>query len=216
MHYYKVNLSALDVFLERRERKQYVGRLKRQPDQKFHFAYDEAYQRMENSISIGPSLPLVKKEYLSIDLFPEFLDRLPSPQNSAYEDYCASVGISAEEDDLMVLLIKLGKRGPSSFILEAVVEDDPTVIVNNIRIFLEENSLSQQDFANLLDIPITSFSRLVMGKSFDRTLLRLIDLYLSSPHLLGELFAFTQRKLTEKKRARMFRYLAKKCDKSVF
>jgi HipA-like protein len=209
MHYYKVNASAIDVYLERRERKQYVGRLTRRPDQKFHFAYDEAYQRMENSISIGPSLPLVKKEYLSMNLFPEFLDRLPSPQNPAYEDYCASVGISVEEDDLMVLLLKLGKRGPSSFILEAVVEDDPAVIVNNIRGFLEENSFSQQDFANLLDIPITSLSRLLTGTSLDRTLLRLIDLYLSSPQLLGELFSYTQRKLTEKKRARMYRYLEK-------
>jgi len=209
MHYYKVNASAIDVYLERRERKQYVGRLTRQPDQKFHFSYDEAYQRMENSISIGPSLPLVKKEYQSMNLFPEFLDRLPSPQNPAYEDYCASVGISVEEDDLMVLLLKLGKRGPSSFILEAVVEDDPAVIVNNIRGFLEENSFSQQDFANLLDIPITSFNRLLTGTSLDRTLLRLIDLYLSSPQSLGELFSYTQRKLTEKKRARMYRYLEK-------
>lgn len=207
MHYYKVNVSALEVYLERRERKQYVGRLTRQPDQKFHFAYDEAYQRMENSISIGPSLPLVKREYLSTNMFPEFLDRLPSPQNAAYEDYCESVGISVEEVDLMVLLLKLGKRGPSSFILEAVVEDDPAVIVENIRGFIKENSLSQQDFANLLDIPITSLSRLLTGTSLDRTLLRLIDLYLSSPQLLVELFTYTQRKLTEKKRARMFRYL---------
>jgi len=209
MHYYKVNASAIDVYLERRERKQYVGRLTRQPDQKFHFSYDEAYQRMENSISIGPSLQLVKKEYLSMNLFPEFLDRLPSPQNPAYEDYCASVGISVKEDDIMVLLLKLGKRGPSSFILEAVVEDDPAVIVNNIRVFIEEISLSQQDFANILDIPITSLSRLLTGTSLDRTLLRLIDHYLSSPQSLGELFAYTQRKLTEKKRARMFRYLEK-------
>jgi len=209
MYYYKVNVSALDIYLERRERKQYVGRLTRQPDQKFHFAYDEAYQRMDNSISFGPSLPLAKKEHLSKNLFPEFLDRLPSPQNPAYEDYCASVGISVKEDNLMVLLIKLGKRGPSSFILEPVVEDDPAVIVNNIRIFLEENSLSQQDFANILDIPITSFSRLLTGTSLDRTLLRLIDLYLSSPQSLGELFTYTQRKLTEKKRARVFKYLEK-------
>jgi HipA-like protein len=209
MHYYKVNASAIDVYLERRERKQYVGRLTRQPDQKFHFSYDEAYQRMENSISIGPSLQLVKKEYLSMNLFPEFLDRLPSPQNPAYEDYCASVGISVKEDDIMVLLLKLGKRGPSSFILEAVVEDDPAVIVNNIRVFIEEISLSQQDFANILDIPITSLSRLLTETSLDRTLLRLIDHYLSSPQSLGELFAYTQRKLTEKKRARMFRYLEK-------
>jgi len=209
MHYYKVNASAIDVYLERRERKQYVGRLTRQPDHKFHFSYDEAYQRMENSISIGPSLQLVKKEYLSMNLFPEFLDRLPSPQNPAYEDYCASVGISVKEDDIMVLLLKLGKRGPSSFILEAVVEDDPAVIVNNIRVFIKEISLSQQDFANILDIPITSLSRLLTGTSLDRTLLRLIDHYLSSPQSLGELFAYTQRKLTEKKRARMFRYLEK-------
>ena len=209
MHYYKVNASAIDVYLERRERKQYVGRLTRQPDQKFHFSYDEAYQRMENSISIGPSLQLVKKEYLSMNLFPEFLDRLPSPQNPAYEDYCASVGLSVKEDDIMVVLLKLGKRGPSSFILEAVVEDDPAVIVNNIRVFIEEISLSQQDFANILDIPITSLSRLLTETSLDRTLLRLIDHYLSSPQSLGELFAYTQRKLTEKKRARMFRYLEK-------
>ncbi|MEI8026311.1 MAG: HipA N-terminal domain-containing protein [Pseudomonadota bacterium] len=209
MHYYKTNLSALDVYLERRERKQYVGRLTRQPDQKFHFAYDEAYQRMNNSISIGPSLPLVKKEFLSTNLFPEFLDRIPSSQNHAYEDYCNSVGISVEEDDLMVLLIKLGKRGPSSFIIEPVVEDHPADVVNNIRGFLPENSLSQQDFANLLDIPITSLSRLLTGASVDRTLLRLIDLYLSSPNSLVQIFSYTQRKLTEKKRARVFKYLEK-------
>lgn len=209
MHYYKSNLSALDVYLERRERKQYVGRLARQSDQKFHFAYDEAYQRMNNSISIGPSLPLVKKEFLSTNLFPEFLDRIPSSQNPAYEDYCNSVGISVEEDDLMVLLIKLGKRGPSSFILEPVVEDNPADVVNNIRGFLAENSLSQQDFANLLDIPITSLSRLLTGTSVDRTLLRLIDLYLSSPKSLAQIFSYTQRKLTEKKRARLFKYLEK-------
>ena len=48
------------------------------------------------------------------------MDRIPSKENPAYPDYCKSQGISVNETNPIILLIAIGKRGPSTFIFEPV------------------------------------------------------------------------------------------------
>ncbi|MCB1107049.1 MAG: hypothetical protein KDK76_03020, partial [Chlamydiia bacterium] len=56
--------------------------------------------------------------YFSKSLFVPFLERIPSKNNPSYPEYCQSVGISVDEENVFVLLSTIGRRGPSSFIFE--------------------------------------------------------------------------------------------------
>ena len=134
--------KALDIYLERRKTRQYVGRLSRKK-RKFVFEYDSIYLYSENPLAIGPDLPLNPRGFVqgsalgdstisrvdkkpknlnqtcikrarhtSSELFPSFADRIPSRQNPAYEEYCQSVGISPLEKDPFVLLSTLGRKSP--------------------------------------------------------------------------------------------------------
>ena len=55
----KLKLISLDVFLERRKTRLFVGQLKKEKDA-FVFTYDENYLRAKNVISVGPEFPLTK------------------------------------------------------------------------------------------------------------------------------------------------------------
>ena len=91
--------KAVDVYLEKRGTRHYVGRLSKS-NRHFVFEYDEAYRYSDNPLPIGPDLPIDKKTHSSLKLFPSFEDRIPSKQNPAYKEYCQSVGISSSEKNL--------------------------------------------------------------------------------------------------------------------
>ena len=65
--------KAVDIYLEKRKTRQYVGRLQ-QEKRKFVFRYDAAYLHIDNPISLGPDLPLNQQKYTSSKLFPSFAD----------------------------------------------------------------------------------------------------------------------------------------------
>jgi plasmid maintenance system antidote protein VapI len=159
------------------------------------------------SIAIGPGLPLSKKKHLSDSLFPDFLDRIPSPKNPAYAEYCQSVGISPNENDAMILLARLGKQGPTKFTIEnALIENKDKVLLKLID-FMKKTELTHHECVALFDIPLATFSRLLNGRSTDKTLLRLIDLHLSDYKNFAQLFDLTRIRISQKKQNKIQEFL---------
>ena len=116
--------TALEVYLEGRKRRVYVGALTFHKDRdQYHFVYDSKYLKSKKAIPIGPDLSLFKKNLWSEKgkTFPSFADRIPSKSNPAYAEYCRSQGISVNEENIIILLGTIGRRGPSSFIFEPVL-----------------------------------------------------------------------------------------------
>ena len=108
------------------------------------FAYDKAYLHA-NLIPLGPELPLSPKKFTSPTLFEPFIDRLPSRENHAYQEYCAAENIEVTEQDPFVLLTTIGKRGPSSFIFERKKQDP--LGTEELKVFRQELGLTTREFA---------------------------------------------------------------------
>lgn len=204
---YELDIESVDVFLELKEKREYVGRLSEAKEKGFVFQYDSSFIRSHNAFAIGPNLLLSDKPISRESLFPEFVDRIPSRRNAAYPEYCESVGISVEERNPMILLPSLGRRGPSDFIIERVFVLQDEIIPQALRRILEEVPLSQNDLALALDIPITTLWRILKGSSKDESLLRLIHLYLENTDLWRVLLQFTRGKITQKKYGLLNQYL---------
>ncbi len=150
--------KAIDVYLERRKTRQYVGRLSRR-GKSFIFEYDRAYLYSENPVSIGPDLPLGKTQPVSSTLFPSFADRIPSRQNPAYEEYCQAVGISPLEKNPFVLLGTLGKKSPVTPFVCALVREQKEFSAEDLRLFRKNLGLSIREFALLFDVSQASIYR---------------------------------------------------------
>jgi HipA-like protein len=207
MLYYSIDHSTLEVFLQQKKRMQLVGRLSRIANEKYQFIYDDKYMLHANSIAIGPGLPLSKKRHLSDSLFPDFLDRIPSSKNPAYAEYCQAVGISPNENDPMILLARLGKQGPTKFIIESAIIENKDRVLSNLLDFIQKTKLTHHECVALFDVPLATFSRLLNGRSTDKTLLRLIDLHLSDYKNLTQLFDFTRIRISEKKQNQIQQFL---------
>ena len=130
---------AIDVYRELRRSRDYVGRLEK-TEAGFCFAYSESYLLKDNALSLGPDLPLRPEPFRSKNLFISFEDRLPSRRNPAYPEYCHHCNISPEEEDEMVLLSTIGRRGPSCLIFEGVIPD--TVDAPSVKDFRQKLKLS--------------------------------------------------------------------------
>ena len=206
MSYYKVHPKRVNIFLEYQKTRKFVGTLS-QENGKYIFRYDETYRLEDNCMPFGPHFPVSEREHVSKEMFSEFQDRIPSRRNPAFVEYCEIVGISSTETDYFILLPTLGKRGPSSFIIERAYLEEASDTIEKIKLFLKNTQLSHTDFSHLLDIPRTSLMRLLNGKSTDKTLLRLTELYLTKPELLRELFAITSGRITPQKLKNVKKYL---------
>lgn len=172
------HIVAVDIYLERRKSRSYVGRLKKEND-KFIFSYDNTYLYKDNSIPIGPDLPLTKNEFTSNTLFTSFEDRLPSKRNPAYAEYCKMVNISPDEKDIFVLLSTIGQKGPSSFILAPVyyVKFDSLDALK----FRQKLELSIRDFCDLFDFSYSTIHRLEVNKGASKEALKRIEIYTLFP-----------------------------------
>ena len=190
--------KAIDVYLEKRKTRQYVGQLQKER-RKFVFQYDEAYLRTGQPIPLGPDLPLNQQKHTSLKLFPSFADRIPSKQNPAYEEYCRSVGISASEANPLVLLATLGKKGPSSFICVPVVEKE-AFSSEQLKQFRENLKLSIREFSDLFDVSFATVHRIENGKTSGKNALKRIEVYFKSPQTALDKIKTTGVKINERKR----------------
>ncbi len=190
--------KAIDVYLERRKTRAYAGRLSR-IGKRFVFEYSEKYRLSLNPLAFGPDLPLHKKQFSSPRLFPSFADRIPMRQNPAYGDYCREAGISPAETDPMILLAALGRRAPSSFILEPVWEK-PLFSGGDLKRFRARLKLSIREFADVFEISPSAVHRIESGKTSGRRALRQIEPYAKSPKAALQKMRQTGFKINEAKR----------------
>lgn len=179
-----MNISAVDVFLERRKSRDHVGRLskaKNDPKSGYEFEYNEAYLLKENSIPLGPEFPLTKRAFFSKKLFPSFEDRIPSRANPAYVEYCEAAGVSSDETNALVLLSTIGRRGPSSFVFEPIKRG--AISGTDIANFRKDLGLSIREFAVAFGTSPASVQKLEIGKGSGRELLKRLEIYINFPEV---------------------------------
>jgi DNA-binding XRE family transcriptional regulator len=174
----KPDETRLRVFHEGRKRRIFIGELKylKAQDQ-YEFTYDKAYAYSKRAIPLSPELDLFKLRHLSAKgkLFLAFEDRIPSRTNPAYEDYCQSQGISVDEENPIILLGFIGRRGSSTFIFEPVYEKDFSI--DDVIQLRKSLDITQHDFAKALAIPEISLKKLESGKSQDVNTLQRLKIY---------------------------------------
>lgn len=177
-------VSGIDVYLERRKSRDYVGTLLRNKIEgkaQYDFVYDDHYLLQNNAIPLGPEFPLTQKKFVSKRLFPTFDDRIPSRKNPAYVEYCKIEGISPEESDSLILLSTIGRRGPSSFVFEPKYVDQSRA--TDIAGFRKRLDLSIREFAAAFDTSATSIQKLEIGKGSGKELLKRLEIYLRFPEV---------------------------------
>lgn len=180
----KLDTDKMYIFHELKRRKIYVGELIY--DKKhdvYKLIYDRHYTRSKNAIPLGPDLDLFKSVHTSKkgQLFPVFLDRIPVKSNPAYKDYCESQGISIKEDNPIILLGSIGKRGPSSFVFEPAYKTDFTV--ETIKRLRQELKISQNDLALSFGIKKITLQRIETGISQDENTIQLLEIYFNFPDI---------------------------------
>ncbi len=176
-------IHAVDIYAESERSRYYAGQLKRDTDNEgtsgFRFTYEDSYLKKASAVSVGPELPLSGRTYFSAKLFPSFADRIPSRENPAYPEYCAATGISTQEEDPLILLTTIGKRGPSCFIFEPVMNMhfEPEDAVK----FRDSLGLSLREFAKLFDFSPYTIQKIESGKRSGRDVLKRMELYVLFP-----------------------------------
>jgi len=174
--------DRLDIFHEGRKRRIFVGELRYDKEKEiYELIYNESYAYSDPAIPVGPELDLFKLRHQSEKgkLFKSLLDRIPSKDNPAYQDYCVSQGISPHEKNPIILLGTIGKRGPSSFIFEPVYVNKFSS--KDIKKLRNKIGLTQHDLAVALDISIVTLARIETDKSYDLNTLRRIQVFFDFP-----------------------------------
>ncbi len=180
----ELDRNRLLIFHEGRKRRVFVGELiYNEKENQYELFYDENYARSKRAIPIGPGLDLFRARHVSAHgvLFPSLADRIPSKSNPAYGDYCKSQGISIGETNSIILLGTIGKRGPSSFIFEAVYKKE--FPVTNILKFRQQLQISRHDFSAALGFSETTLQKLESQKSQDAHVLKLLQIYFEFPEV---------------------------------
>ncbi len=151
LDYAKVDKSKLNVFSEGRKRRVFVGAL----------SWDKTKIVLSSNIILNilnqKRLFLLERNLIYLNKYihqmgsfsSSFSDRIPSKENPAYGDYCHSQGMSVSETNPIILLISIGKRGPSTFIFEPIFTN--TFEYKQIRKFRKSLQLSIHDFAEALE-----------------------------------------------------------------
>lgn len=179
----KLNKNRLQIFHEARKRKFFVGELiYDEKNDKYELIYNKHYANSKTAIPISPELSLFKLKHSSKGkLFSAFLDRIPEKSNPAYATYCKSQGISPNEKNLLVLLGAIGRRGPSSFVFEAVYGDE--FKPEDVAKWRAELNISQHDFSEAFDISRVTLQKIESGESRDANTLKRIEVLCLFPEV---------------------------------
>lgn len=169
---------GVNVFLEKRKTRMHVGVLSREKE-KFVFRYNESYFRAKYVIPLGPEFPLTQRAFVSDKLFPSFEDRIPSKQNPAYPDYCWVMEIDSQEEDPLVLLSTIGRRGPSSFIFYPIYER--TTTPSDVIAFRQSLGLTTREFASVFELSQASLNAFERGRSAGKEISKRLETILHFP-----------------------------------
>jgi len=207
--------TKLHIYIEGRRRKSFVGILEYKANtKKYIFCYEKKYLRADNSIPLGPDIPLSKiRHEAEGKLFASFKDRIPSRRNPAYVDYCRQEGIEVTEKNPIILLGTIGKRGPSSFIFEAIYYDDFDVR-KELQEFRKKTGLSLQDIAYAFNLNYVTVQRIESGKSKDANVMKLIRIYLEYPQCLKDQLKLTSCYLHQQAVQKLMDYIDEKSKRS--
>ena len=178
----EIDPNRIHIFHELKKRRIYVGELIY--DEKrdvYELRYDENYVNSRNAIPIGPELDLFKTVHTSSkgQLFSVFLDRIPEKSNPAYKDYCLSQGISLDEQNPLILLGSIGRRGPSSFIFAKVYKNEFSA--DDIIKMRKELGITQNDLATAFGIKKVTLQRIESGTGSDLNTIKLLQIYFHFP-----------------------------------
>ncbi|MBS0616098.1 MAG: HipA N-terminal domain-containing protein [Verrucomicrobia bacterium] len=176
----KLPIVNVAIYLERRKTRLLVGHLKKS-GANFVFTYDDRYLRARNVIPLGPEFPLTQREFKSRSLFPSLEDRIPSKQNPAYPEYCQAMGIDPQENDALILLSTIGKRGPSSFVFEPIFERSFTI--QDVIEFRKSLNFSTREFAQIFEISQTALNALERKRSSGKDLLKRLEIIVRFPSI---------------------------------
>lgn len=174
-------IEAVDVYLQRRKSREYVGRLFRKGES-YVYLYDMKYLYRDNSIPIGPDLPLSTKKFVSKKLFLSFEDRIPSRENPAYKEYCEMVGISVSEKNPLVLVATLGQKGPSSFIFAPVFKKKEFSFQDVIN-FRKKLQLTVREFSELFDFSPATIHKIEKNKTSGKDAMKRLEIYYLFPEV---------------------------------
>lgn len=176
----KFEIESINIFLERRKIRQFVGNLIYDQG-KFIFTYDDNYLKAKHIIPLGPEFRLTKRQFESTELFPSFEDRIPSKRNPAYPEYCHHMGIDPNENNKIILLATIGSKGPSSFIFVPVYKRLFTI--NDIVDFRKRLNLTTREFAQIFEISQVSLNALERQRSTGKDLLKKLELVVKFPEV---------------------------------
>ena len=212
--YTKIIKNQLNVFSESRKRRIFAGTLTWDEQKNiYEFRYDPKYAKSKTAIPVGKELDLFKKSNVSKGkLFPSFADRIPSRENPAYEDYCRSQGIDVNETNQIVLLVSIGKRGPSTFIFEPIYQNDFSI--EEIKKFRADLNLSINDMSLAFDLNPPTLHRLESGKKTDLATLRRLQIYLKFPKVAMWQLTLTVGKLHTEIFHSLWNYFEKQSKKN--
>ena len=172
-------IKAILVYLELKTTRELVGKLEYK-NKKYCFSYDKRYLELKKALPIGPELPLTKLYFESEELFPSFVDRIPSKHNPAYTDYCAEFSIDVDEENQLILLATIGRKGPSSFIFEPEYN---SFTANDLKSFRQELGLTTRDFAECFGITQATIVRIENGQTSGSEVLKLLEIFYLFPHV---------------------------------
>lgn len=189
-------VKKINIFSQTNRSRVLVGELYKE-NGKFHFQYNPEYQKLKTAIELGPEFELWKNHFESKQLFPSLENRIPSKLNPAYKDYCKQWSISEDEDDEMILLSTIGRRGPSSFIFEK--DEDFSFDADEVKKFRKELNLSMKEFEDLFELPHSTLIRLENGKSKNKILLRYLETFSKNHEALYSLLLKRGQYLHDKK-----------------
>ncbi len=192
---YKQN--ELEIYAETRKQRMFVGTLEFNKKQnRYILTYDKKYVVWKNAIPLGPELKLGRKPIYSDSkkLFPSLLDRVPSKNNPAYEEYCVSQGISPKERNKIILLGTIGTRGPSTFIFELVPDIDQLVRVEIAKI-RKTTGVSISELAKALDLNYATFFKTISGKITDNNAQTILKILMGEPKALQFQIHLNSRKI---------------------
>jgi len=146
----------------------------------FRFEYKKSYLNLNQSIALGPEMPLTRKVYESNHLFIPFADRIPSRDNPAYSEYCKAQGISKDERDPLILLTTIAARGPSSFLFKPIFNESFTP--KDLKQFRQNLGMSIREFAHCFDFSYAGIVRVEAG-SGGREILKRAEIYAKYPQI---------------------------------
>lgn len=169
---------GVKVFLENYSKRIFVGELRKTTDN-YIFTYDGKYLDHPKAIPLGPELPITRRYFESNKIFESLWDRIPSKRNSAYVDYCDQFNINPEEENIIILLITIGRRGPSSFVFEPIWDDQFSG--KDLKLFRKKLNLSTRDFAAAFGISQATIVRIENNKESGKVVLKFLEILYNFP-----------------------------------